>query len=77
VDVTGDDTLKSWHRARLTPAPAHELQVKFEEKEAAKEHGARWDPQIKSWVVRSRAPLDEWARSRLKAAQGGTSAAAL
>jgi len=68
VDVTGDDTLKSWHRARLTPAPAHELQVKFEEKEAAKEHGARWDPQIKSWVVRSRAPLDEWARSRLKAA---------
>lgn len=76
VDVTGEDTLKSWHRARLTPAPAHELQVKFEEKEAAKEHGALWDPQIKSWVVRSRAPLDEWARLRVKN-PGGASPAAL
>jgi len=43
LDVTGDDTLKSWHRARMTPPPTHELRIAFEERLAAKEHGARWD----------------------------------
>lgn len=68
--VTGDDTLKSWHRARMTPPPTHELRVAFEERLAAREHGARWDAVLKSWVVRTRAPLDEWVRARVKAKSG-------
>ena len=67
LELTGEDTLKSWHRARLTTPPTHELSVAWDEREVAKEHGARWDPQLKSWVLRSRAPLDEWAKARVKA----------
>ena len=76
VEVTGEDTMKSWHRARLTPPPKTELCVVFEEKETAKKHGARWDAERGSWVVRSRAPLSSWLMQRIKV-QGGASAAAL
>ena len=75
VDITDESTLKPWHRARLTPPPTRALQVKFEEKEAAKEHGARWDGELRTWVIRSRAKLSPWLMQRIK--QDGASAAAL
>jgi len=75
VDITDESTLKPWHRARLTPPTTHELRVAYAEKETAKEHGARWDAERGSWVVRSRAPLSPWLMQRVKV-QGGTSAAA-
>ena len=62
--------------ASRTPDAAAELCVVYEEKEAAKEHGARWDAERGSWVVRSRAPLSSWLMQRIKV-QGGASAAAL
>jgi hypothetical protein len=75
VDITDESTLTPWHKARLTPPPTHELRVAYEERQVAKEHGARWDPELKSWVVRSRAPLDKWLEKRVKAPGGGGKAA--
>ena len=71
LEVTGDDSLQAWHKARLTQPPTHELRVTYEERETAKRRGAQWDGGRRTWVVRTRAPLDEWLQKRVSQAGGG------
>ena len=66
MEVTDDETLKAWHKDRLTPPPSTVLRVAYEEREVAKRHGARWDAELRSWVVRTREPLTEWLKTRVK-----------
>ena len=68
VEITGDDSLTKWLRARSAPPPVHELNVSFEEREEAKRIGCRWSPESKCWVLRTRGQLCEWAAKRLKEA---------
>ena len=60
VEVTDDDALTPWHKARLTPPPVTRLAIAFAERETAKAHGARWDGELRTWVIRSRAKLSPW-----------------
>jgi len=71
LEVTGDDSLQAWHKARLMPPPTHDLRVSFSEREAAQKHGARWDAGRRTWVVRTRAPLSGLLQSRVKLSQTG------
>ena len=66
VEITGDDSLTKWFRARSAPPPVHELNVSFEEREEAKRIGCRWSPESKCWVLRTRGQLCEWAAKRVK-----------
>jgi hypothetical protein len=66
LEITGEDTLKSWHLDRLTPPPAHLLEVDYSDRDVAKRHGARWHADKHSWVVSSRAPLSAWLAKRLR-----------
>jgi Domain of unknown function (DUF5710) len=65
LEVTGEDALQAWHRARLMPPPTQVLRVTYEEREVAKKHGARWDATLRRWVVRSHTPLSAWLVQRL------------
>lgn len=52
---SGDSTRKSTGRS-CEPTPdvqKHYLDVPFEEKNEAKQHGARWDPECKKWYTTS------------------------
>ena len=60
IEVTDDDALTPWHKARLTPPPVTRLAIAFAERETAKAHGARWDGELRTWVIRSRAKLSPW-----------------
>lgn len=68
VEVTGDDSLTTWLRAHNAPPPVYEINVGFEEREEAKRLGARWNPERKCWVLRTRGQLCKWAAKRLKEA---------
>jgi hypothetical protein len=50
VTVTADTSLKAWHRERLKPPPEYELRVSFDDKDAAKDVGCRWKPEVRRWV---------------------------
>ena len=52
--LTDDDALIPWHKARLTPPPVTRLAIAFAERETAKQHGARLDGELRTWVIRSR-----------------------
>jgi hypothetical protein len=69
VDITSTDTLSPWHLERLAPPPDHVLHVSYDEREFAKQRGARWNAKLKAWVLSTREPLDRWATKRCAAVQ--------
>ncbi len=66
------ETLTAWHLDRVVPPPDHVLRVSFDEREFAKQRGARWNATLKAWVLSSREPLDSWAMKRCTAVQAPT-----
>jgi hypothetical protein len=62
VQITGEDTLNDWHRARLAPARKYALRVSYDERNAAKAAGARWNPESKTWMYTCHGPLPAWVQ---------------
>jgi hypothetical protein len=69
LEYTATDTLTAWHLDRLLPPPEHVLRVSFNEREKAKRRGARWNKELKSWVLSTREPLGRWASKRCATVQ--------
>jgi hypothetical protein len=69
VEYTATDTLTAWHLDRLVPPPEHVLRVSFDEREHAKRRGARWNKELKSWVLCTREPLGREAAAAMAAAR--------
>jgi hypothetical protein len=65
VQITGEDTLNEWHRARLAPAPKYALRVSYEERDTAKAAGARWNPEAKTWVFSCHGAPPLWVQQHI------------
>jgi hypothetical protein len=65
VQITGEDTLNEWHRARLAPARKYALRVSYEERSAAKAAGARWDADAKTWMYACHGPPPAWIQRHI------------